>query len=89
MTRSKAMKNIIDITNVSDEVLAVFLEAKSNPNIAICIDDLSANDRSDLARLMGWPESSYLSDWIGSDHEDHFDYEGAILDMQDDESWGC
>ena len=83
------MKNIIDITSVTDKILDIFLNAKSNPDCAIDVSHLTAEERAELANLMGWKQSCYLSDWVGTDNGDHLDYEGAILDQQSDESWGC
>lgn len=94
--KENKMKNIYDITNVTDAVLDVFLATKSNPNTQVDCDHLTTTERYQLANLMNWDlNTSWVGLWIASaptdgltDSLNKIDYEGAILTHQEvDPSW--
>jgi hypothetical protein len=82
--------NLIDITSVTDRVLDIFLRTKGGED-GIVVDHLTVTERRQFADLMGWKPSAWLSSWIADvpahtdSDPDTFDYEGAILDRQDEE----
>lgn len=87
------MTNLIDITDVTDRVLDIYLSAKADPETPILTDDLTRVERYQLADLMGWDCTRGATlVWLrgSSEDEDRYqgrDYEGAILARQEaDES---
>lgn len=85
------MSNTTDITNCTDRVLDIFLRTKGGEDGIDC-DLLTVTERGQLADLMKWERTSFLSYWIqdapadidpADKDGDTFDYEGAILDQAD------
>ena len=86
------MKNTIDITDMTDAVLDVVLEAKSGADYVDC-GHLSAKERFQVAEALGWEMNARTIAWISDSPSTDaprgprfttFDYEGAILDEQED-----
>lgn len=86
-----ATTNLTDISNCTDRVLDIFLRTKGGEDNIDC-EALTVTERRQLADLMGWAPSSFLSSWIADAPADPApagpDYEGAILARQEnDQSW--
>lgn len=83
-------RNTTDITDCTDRVLDIFLRTKGGED-GIVTDHLTVTERRQLADLMGWENTPFLSSWIAAAPSrepvirDTRDYEGAILDRQDEE----
>jgi hypothetical protein len=88
------VSNTTDITNCTDRVLDIFLRTKGGEDNVNC-EILTVTERRQLADLMGWKPSTFLSSWIAAAPADRTepdadtrDYEGMILDRQDAEVGG-
>ncbi len=80
----------MNIEDVTGNVAMLFVRAQRGEDNLNC-ERLTVTERAQLAGLMGWERTPSLSAWIAdapSEVEpdtDTFDYEGTILDRQDDE----
>lgn len=52
------MKNMIDITNVTDAVLDCYLRAKAQPEEEVDVSHLTTTERYQIAELFGWKDVS-------------------------------
>lgn len=57
------MNNLIDITNMSDAALDVYLRVKGGEE-SVCVEHLTVTERRMVADAMGWVRSSLLQQWI-------------------------
>ena len=57
------MNNLIDITNMSDAALDVYLRVKGGEE-SVCVEHLTVTERRMVADAMGWARSSFLQYWI-------------------------
>ena len=58
------MNNLIDITNMSDAALDVYLRVKGGEE-SVCVEHLTVTERRMVAEAMGWDMHSALTQhWI-------------------------
>jgi len=82
----------IDITNYTDNAVDVILASRTGEDVDC--DHLTAKERYQVAEALGWDlKAGYVRAWIADvgDHtpraavaDDRLDYEGMILDDQED-----
>lgn len=83
------MKNTIDITDMTDAALDVVLSARSGADHVDC-GHLTAKERYQIAKALGWEMNARTRYWIDSSPSapsvpmTSIDYEGMILDEQED-----
>ena len=83
------MKNTIDITDMTDAALDVVLAARSGAAHVDC-EHLTSKERYQVAEALRWKMDARTRYWIDSSPAaekapySSFDYEGAILDEQED-----
>lgn len=88
-----ATKNTIDITDMTDNVLDVVLEARSGAEVVDC-EHLTPKERFQVAEALGWEMSAATRYWIdgsGFAKKDAkpalhpgADYEALILEEQEE-----
>ncbi len=86
------MKNAIDITDMTDAALDVVLAARSGADYVDC-EGLTPKERYQVAEALGWEMNARTRYWIDSAPSSNavagpveypLDYEGMILDQQED-----
>ena len=84
------MTNIVDVTNVSKNVLEALLDSNMGKK-DIDLSHLSTEESYQLAKAMGWPMDARTRNWCNfgrksnrGQSQDAFDCEAAILTRQED-----
>lgn len=92
------MTNLTDITHLTDAALDVVLEARAGADFVPC-DHLTSAERYQVATALRWPMDARTRAWCSdapatrtpadaAARGSSIDYEGMILDRQDEEENG-